>query len=395
MALEKSIWNTFHLYKEIPTNVIIHEDQKGDMFQEYIEWKKQPHKITDVSQCKSILPSQYKWKLSLDNDDIPIITNFLRDNYVEGQAKYLHSYNCDYIGWLLKNKQMVCLRIYKSTNHQIIGLICANIIKLQVYDKQIITAEISLMCVHKKFRKLGISKLLTRGISYFCQINDIRCGIFSTSKVLTTPLVQLCYSIIPINVAKLLKLGIVSTKKKGETKSIIKYYETDYTINENFIYITPRHFKRAYEVFNEYMEKYNIHIILSLEEFIDIYCTNEIIKTFVMLNKDKSDVCDVISYCIRPFSRTAKKETDTCENIMVAQLLFYTSNDTTIYTLYKNIITHIKKQNCDLLLLSNDSETDQLCTGVECITYTNNYCYLINCDCPSLKPTQFSMSTLI
>lgn len=378
MSLKKEvnpIWDKLHLYKDIRSGVIV-----GTMEQ-------QPLNVSN----------DYTFKI-LDNEkDIQIITNFLIDNYHEGLSKYVHSFDLSYVKWLIQ--QTTCIALTRKRKSLMVGIICGKINDLQIHDKKMKVAEILFMCTHIKHRKKGISEILMSIMRQHYQDKGITCGIFGTSRMFGTSCVQLCYSIRPIDTIKLLKHGVVSVeiedKKKENIKKIkqeiISYYDMDKILDSRFIDIEPKYYEQAYNILCEYLEKYMIHQIYTLDEFIKMYCNNECVKTLVVIEDEH--VCDVISYCLRPFKNTTKSGGE-MPTLKASQLLMYTSNVITPYTMIKNVLIHAKSKDCDMMVISNDTESDQLSTEIKGIKYANMNCYLINCNCPTILPIQISMNLL-
>ena len=292
------------------------------------------------------------------------------------------------MSWLLKSS--VCLGIYKGRS-LLVGLICSKVIHLQIHDKLIDAANVLVTCTHKRFRKMGISKLLMRGMTYYNNVNHIKSGIFGINEMIGHPLVCLHYFARPINTPALMKLGVVLFEP-NERDNMIEYYHIGYSVDSKFVRITPEYYRQAYDIFTEYMEKYVVHNVMAYEEFVAEYCTSNIVRTSIIL--EDGIVRDVASYCVRPFKCTLKKGESDLPELIAAQLIMYTCLSTTSYTIYKNILADVKAANCDLMIFSNDTETDDILNDIKGVKYIDICCYPVNCNCPSITSQQISMSML-
>lgn len=374
-----SIWNTlnFNIFKKY--------------LPEFNDWKLSESYQGEgdlIDTTEKILPKFYQWKL-LDphnQEHLHHINNFLRKNYFLTKAKYQHSFNENYLQWLLRDS--FCLGIISKSKRKLLGIVCGNKEKYQINEKNTDIVNIFLLCTRLKHRKNEIARYLIKGIHYYYQMNNIQHGLVGTNvKLPISPFLTMTYYIRPINTEKMLTNGIISYDTVSKD-SIIKYYDFDYPLDK-YIVIQPQYYKQSYEILNEYLEKYNVHQIITFDEFLQKYVHHSCIKTLVHL-KD-NNVTEIVSYCMRPFISTIKNQPS---EMLAAQLLIYTSNDITSYTIIKNVLAHAKIFQCDFLVISDDLESEQIGSELKWIKYLDINCYFLNEPCQQISTSQVSVQIL-
>ena len=206
--------------------------------------------ITSALITPMTLPKDFNYvKLTIGHEEQ--LHKLIADNYITESGAQI-SYSLDYIKWLLKfNVNDLCIGICYKEN--LIGCIVAAIIDVVIYDISMKVPHIMLLCVRKKLRKIGISKLLIQEIRY--RLKTYNSAIYFNYELEEKPILKLqSYSIL-INLELLKKLKICPSDapefKRPEANPLHATGETD--------------LKEIVGKVNEYSEKFSIRHVMTYE----------------------------------------------------------------------------------------------------------------------------------
>ena len=155
---------------------------------------------------------------------------------------------------------------------------------------------------------------------------------------------------------------------EGNIDSILAYYAINGQTTNKLVKINASHYKKAYDVFCEYMEKYVFHRTLTYDEFVYWYCS-ENVKTYVFLD-DNNEVVDLLSYYITHNNESL--------SVSICNLYLYTSLINNPMFILKNLVLLGKQDGCDVVLVTNMLENEGILLGnkyIQDITETNLYLY--------------------
>jgi glycylpeptide N-tetradecanoyltransferase len=103
----------------------------------------------------------------------------------------------------------------------------------------------------------------------------------------------------------------------------------------------PRHLDQMFDLFNLYMEKYNLHPIFTQDEFKEKF-SNKLITCYV-LESDDGDVLDFVSYYL--MQSRVLKACEKHEFIRKACLYYYTSVNATPFSLISDLLIVAKNND--------------------------------------------------
>ena len=306
-------------------------------------------------------------QLDLSNDEVLLnLNNFINNNYFVSDTKKNTTYDKKFILWLLTgNKKSVNLGL--ELNNKLCGFIHGHVSTYQLYDKQVEFVEVSFLTVDKKYHHKGIAELLIKEITKQFNLLGYQSGLFSTTKNIKKTLTNYKTYYRPINYLKLVKTEFIDNAE-GNIDAILAYYTINVQLSNKLVKINSSHYKKAYDIYCEYMEKYIFHRLLTYDEFVYWYCS-ENVRTYVFLD-DNNEVIDLLSYYI----------THNNENLSVSicNLYLYTSSVNNPMFILKNLVLLAKDEGYDVVLVSNMLENDGILLGnkyIQDTTETNIYLY--------------------
>jgi glycylpeptide N-tetradecanoyltransferase len=339
------------------------------------------------SSVETNSPEPYKFVTYNVETDIKKIVAFLQNNYApKKDPKFRLKYSEDYVRWTLEYPDTVCIGL--EADGKMGGFVSARTQKMQVYGNQMDMAEINFLCVHSKLRKKRVAETLIKEIRRIMNNKGLEQGIFFTDRYLPSPTVSLKYFHRPINYAKLLKHEYVFKEESETLEHMVKYYKVVPNSDKELVLMKEQHYQQAFECYNQYVDKYFLHDILTLQQFICKYKPSKVVKTYVLVKDDV--VVDFVSFTILETVITGSTETirGSTETIRGSTLSMYTCNETTSYHLLKNAIMFSQNHSCDIFNVTDALENDGLMKELKFIDGTGiSNLYLFNWRCPKLNPS--------
>lgn len=349
--------------------------------------------IDDVNKNSTTLPDGFEWvKYDFSNvENCKIVANFLDKYYVEdSNREFRLYYSSDLIEWMYKNSNYIAIGVKVTKNNMLAAFICGKIVKMQVNKNKLDMIEVNLLCIHSNLRNKRLTPVLIKELTRQFNLLGYSKGIYTAGAYLPTPIFTANYYHKAINVQKLCDTGFIKLDSKTPIKNVIKTHTiSDQIENTNFKKADLKHLDEMYEIFNKYMEKYNLHPLFTKEEFKHIFIENKFVTTYVVEN-DLGNVSDFISYYIAQ-SRILKKN-EHHKFIKRAHLYYYTSLNDTPYSLIKNMLIVARDNGMDVFdstdIMENDNILREL--GFEQGSGMLNY-YLYNWKIKPLKNLQCSL----
>lgn len=346
------------------------------------------------------LPDQYEWTI-FDvgkTDDLKSISNFLKKHYCT-ENKFQIYYSITFLNWYFgSNEENILIGIRAKTNGNLAGFIGSTIETLKVDSKTLTVANANFLCVHTKLRHYHFAELLIKELVRIHSSKNsavkIKQGFFASDRFVPKPFSSIAYYHRPLNYKRLVNLDFMKSAKQLKSEKnidmseMIKYYSVDTTMSPLFIKMQDSHLKQVYDLYCEYMEKYNFYTIYSMAEFEHWFGNNKIIKTFVILDEKTKSIVDFASY-FRIQYLTVDNQI-----IQVGQLYTYTSLKTTIYTIIKNLLIDAKNDSIDLFNATDIMENNAILNeqkfekGSGVLHY-----YLYNWNCRTMNPDQIAKIT--
>lgn len=326
-------------------------------------------------------PQPYEFQildLSLD-ENLEKLTKFLENNYVSLDSKRSKTiYTSSFLRWLLLEPQSINLCLISKGI--LGGFVHGSVKKLQVYDDQLDSGEVSFLCVHSKLRGKNVATLLISEMKrQLNKLANLQVGFFETTTYLPSPFCAVKTFHRPINYVKLVESGYIE-KTKGNVDSAIGYYAIQGKLSDNLVKLTEDLYQDAYECYKTYIEKYCFYEILSFGQFIYKYCSNADIQTYVFTDKTRKPI-DILSFYTM---KTQKKM-----NIRACILYLYTSNITTPISLLKNLTIFASENKCDVVTVTNELENEGILVGNKFAeSKESKKLYFYNYKCPPLNANQ-------
>lgn len=328
-------------------------------------------------------PATYQFQI-LDlsqNEALTKLTNFISSNYIPVCAHVTTFYDKDFIKFICAKGVNLCL----VSQGYIGGFIHVDIKKFQVYDKEIDAGDVTFLCVHQKLRHKGIAEILIKEVTRQISNEGCQIGTFMTNRYVPSPFSTLKIYHRPINYIKLTETNYIK-KSKGDIDSAISYYKVYGELSDKIVELTEENYEAAYECYKQYVGKYCFYEILTLESFIDKFCSNPKIKTYLFYDDNKNPV-DFLSY----FTICTHKKL----NIKACHLYMYTSNLVTPVTILKNLSLFALKDECDVVTVTDCLENQDVLVGNKFLESPDTLkLYFYNYKCPTMNCNQVCSTIL-
>jgi len=218
-----------------------------------------------------------------------------------------------------------------TRKHRIAGFVAVKQVKVQHNQNVLSVFEIKFLCVHSKLRKKDITKNLIQKIAY--NIQGSKC-IFFTEIRIPKQLTTIQYYYQPLNIKRLTEINFM--KDNG-------YQIYDRDLLTNISKMKPQHLDIIFEIFMDYLQRYNYHPVFTKAEFKKIFIDSpQVVKSYVVEDDDEVPI-DFISYYIQNLDYKG-------EIVKVAYLYYYTSLIVTPFRLIKDVVTIAKRNSIDLFI---------------------------------------------
>lgn len=354
--------------------------------------------IENISSVMQELPPDFEWcTFDLSNkDDCSNVATFLDKYYVEdSEHTFRLHYTPDLIGWIYgetDGTKVIAIGVRVCKNNMIVGFICGRVTKVQVNKNKLDLIEVNLLCIHPHIRNKKLTPVLIKELTRRFNLLGYSKALYTSNNYLPTPILTTNYYHKAINVQILYDTGFIKLDKSTVLKNVKKAHKLPETFSLNFKKMEFRHLDQMYDLFNVYMEKYNLHPIFTKNEFKKLFYGNKFIVCYVIENDD-GDVTDFASYYIMQ-SRVLKNN-QKHEFIRQANLYYYTSLNETPYTIIRNLLIVARNTGIDVFnatdIMENSTVVREL--GFEPGSGVSNY-YLYNWKIKSLKNFQCSLMLL-
>lgn len=158
--------------------------------------------------------------IKLTKEDHEIVAFFLNNHYFDGNILY----DKHYYFWLLSNIPKN-LAVGLSLNNKLIGTIFAIPMDFMLKNNHLKIANIRFLCIHKKLRNLGLSKILIKELKKNLQLSNyddyVHLSDFSPCKFFSEYFIhKKKIKMIPINIKKLKKIQFIDENEKDFEKII-------------------------------------------------------------------------------------------------------------------------------------------------------------------------------
>lgn len=361
------------------------------------------------------LPENYSWE-KIDISDYPNmnkVCKFLSEHYQRGsESDYIIKYTIEQINWEMNHKGYFL--IVNDNKNNIVGTIGFTNRTVQLMDNKYTCAEPIYMCCPKKYKGTGISKVLMDEISRQSILVGINKGIFCDNRIVTRPVATIRQYSRPLNYKKLREHDFIEIS--GVDDDIV-HTKTKINIRPNRRYVvaekTQENIDIVHSLYKQYMETFNLYMILSKTDIENYMFDNRYVKTIIVMSEEEpSKPIDFISYnfydIVNTTIDTTKSDLDNI--IKTANILMYSSNVVRTDILFINILKQISFDKIHVVyindmmhsneaILSNiknadedtEDEEENAAYDMNIIkTCKKTFISLYNLECESLKQTMVS-----
>lgn len=204
------------------------------------------------------LPDQFEWQLLSLEDDLDRIYKFLYDNYSESDTGRL-VYSKDTLKWLLRETPRWLVGVNLKDTKKLVGFITGIAINLRVNGQDLKTAEINLLCVHKKLRDKRLTPVLVTEVKRLIRIHSepIRCAIYTIPIDVSLPITEYTYYHRMLHVSEMSKIGSINKKYLKEfIPSRLDYTEYSFKVVTHLsdLKIVYDFYKQRYTTLEMYQE---------------------------------------------------------------------------------------------------------------------------------------------
>jgi glycylpeptide N-tetradecanoyltransferase len=378
----------------------------------YKYWKNQPVKlnkkqmlvsrsIQDKLELEDVnIASIYELvDIDLNNDtEMNTVSEFLKSNYIENLTnKFRTVYSKDLIKWSIGSTGLI-IGLKLKYNGILVGTIASNIIKTQIKNKVVELGNINYLCIDSRIRQKGYAEKLMTEMKNRLINNGYNSAIFSTDRYVPTPIIRMRQFHRPLNYEKIANLSYAEVNKNslsGTDKDtilsdLIDKYKITQKMPSNIIKMDLSHIEQCYKLYNSYMDRYDLHNIYTLAEFINIFSNSDLVSTYVVLGTNDK-VKDFFS-----FYKTESIKSNT--TVKCANMLIYTLKglDYTVRKIMDYMAIAAHTEGMDVLNGTDQMENKELFGDPNNEFLPDDYLYynLYNWECPQLLLGQVCKSVI-
>ena len=294
---------------------IIHFYEKKDIKKKYKFWKtqlvpqfdeeisielgpiKSEFKEKDIKKYPYELPENMEW-IEIDitkEDELIKLYEFLRSNYYEVK-EYKEQYNKEFLRWQfssIKNSKYRNILLSIQMKGKIIGFFSGLPMKLSVYGKEIMTYNISFLCIDIKYRNHNLAETMFKELFRRSYKENIYQNIFVSKRLIPKPFAECTYYYKILNINEIKDM---IEKRDLPKNTDLKLFEIKDEASVKFRPMEMKDVKSITKLLYEYQKKYKIYSIFSEDEvehwFIPI---KNVIYSFVR-EDDDGNVTDFTSF---------------------------------------------------------------------------------------------------
>jgi predicted DNA-binding antitoxin AbrB/MazE fold protein len=357
--------------------------------------------VTNEKKCleKCDLPNGFEWKIVdiTETEEIENIISFINDNSKENRGfKFFHTLNG--IIWEMgENAKFACVRCGEN----ICGVIGYSKKKVRIYDDVTHMMMPMFMTVGKKYRSMGMGRMLINMVINESIAQDINQGMFFTERLISTPITEIRFFFRPLDYLHLHNSGFVDL---GDVDINVTHDKTKIRLRpgKNFKVVdkTKENINIVFNFYKKYMETFTLSQEMSIEEIEKYLFSKDNVKTILVY--ENGEPVDFISYNFY-FLKNDKGDVVKCGN-----LLMYSSLETREDILVIDLMKQMSLDGCHAFFMNDlmgnssvslstpkfiweDYEDEETCFDLNFVS-TNKVLMInfFNWKCQSLKTTTVS-----
>lgn len=297
-----------------------------------------------------ILPSGYSWsRYNICDNNFDIVCKFLNDNFYDNSVNH-PIITQERICWeMCDDGYFICVN---DQSNNIIGTVGFTCRKLQIYDHQLDINEPMYLCSSKKYRGTKISRVLIDEAIRQSNLTGIDQGLICNNRIIGKPVSTIRQYHRALNYKKLRQHNLFSTV--GDCDETVHAQmrvnlkpDKRYIVAEN----TDDNVNIIFDLYNQYMESFNLHMILTKEQIKNYMFNNKFATTLFVMDDDK--VVDFVTYNFYDIE---------CDNeqIKVANILMYSANKITADILITNTLKQMTHDKIHLVYLNDQMHSNEI-----------------------------------
>ena len=283
-----------------------------------------------------------------NNKTLKEIHDLLSENYVEDRdSLFRMNYSISFLKWALTSSDKINLNlgIKLSSNNTLIGFISAVPLKCRLVDKELNMVEINFLCVHKKLRSNNFTPLLIKEITRRANCMNYRQAVYTGGKKIHYPLAESTYYHRMLNIKKLIHTNFTTLQPRWTVSMLEKYYRlTNKNIIKNMRLMKKKDVPQINILLNKYLEKYDMAPVFNDVEIEHKFMPQKDIVYSFVVEDDKENLTDFISYFIINTDVTHHKH----KHLKVAYCYYYANTKHNLIELFESVIILAKKNDCDV-----------------------------------------------
>lgn len=342
--------------KQYPIN------EKASLKHNYIFWSKLPHakKESDMFSVGQISNDNTEIEIDSEKYSEYIIeyTNAITDELCSFINIHMYRktdiklyYDMTYLDYLMgNNKQIFVLKTKKDM--KIAGTICGGIKTFKVGRDELKLSDVRVLCVHKNLRDNRLAELLMKTYINKMKCSQVNEGIYFSNMYTSIPNTKLDMYYRPINYSKIKNCGLYRTSdEKLHEYNEEKFTKMKYVVKNVVPYEKDKHLDKIYELYVEYMNKYNIYCVLDKTNFSNLV-SNNVSYVFIDAQNNPSDFF-VLGKMNAKYNKTSLK---------ISMVLLYTNNSTEYMTgnIMNTASSISKKLDFDMMMMYDNYSLDEL-----------------------------------
>lgn len=226
---------------------------------------KEEFKDEDIRKAPYELPEGLEW-VDIDitkEEELTKVYDFLNIFYYE-TTDYKEQYNKDFLRWQfspIKNSQHKNILISIQKNNNLVGFFSGLPMKVSVYGKEIMTYNISFLCIDKDYRFQKLAEIMFKEMFRRTYLENIYQNIFVSKRLIPIPFTESTYYYRPLHTERFKEmiecglypkdLDIKKTEIKEQTTVKFRPMEKkDVKSVTTFLYENQKKYK-IYSIFSE------------------------------------------------------------------------------------------------------------------------------------------------
>lgn len=301
--------------------------------------------IEELSKEQPLPPENFMWEnLDINNQDqLKKVSSFLDKFFmIDSSNNFKCNYSPELLEWLYKNSEYIGLSLTVKKTGLVVGFIIGKVINMQVNRNKLNLVETNFLCVHPKLRTKNMVPMLINELKRQFNLKNYFNGLFVDIEYLPTPISTIKRFNRAINIDNLIETEYMKLDQSVTVDEVKKALRLPDKKSTSLKKMEKKHLEQVYELFNEYMEKYNFHPIFTLDEFKHMFLNNKFVTSYVYEDTD-GYVLDFVSYY-----NTESTVFKTNKIIKKGTLFYYTCLNETQYKLIQDILIVAKNNGIDV-----------------------------------------------